>query len=95
MSKKFLIILLLFFAIKLRAQVFITEKKDVGAFPLVTSSQTTSIYVDENDDWLVHKAASLLQNDIEMVTGKKPDIVAAISSSTRNLISLVQLVNLN
>ena len=86
MSKKFLIILLLFFAIKLRAQVFITEKKDVEAFPLVTSSQTTSIYVDENDDWLVHKAASLLQNDIEMVTGKKPDIVAAISSSTRNLI---------
>src|SRR6188508_3192295 len=86
MSKKFLIILLLFFAIKLRAQVFITEKKDAGAFPLVTSSQATSIYVDENDDWLVHKAASLLQNDIEMVTGKKPGIISSFSSSQKNII---------
>ena len=47
------------------AQNFITEKNVNNAFPVVTSSQTTSIYVDENDDWLVHKAASLLQNDIE------------------------------
>jgi len=39
MSKKFLIILLLFFAIKLRAQVFITEKKDAGAFPLVVPTR--------------------------------------------------------
>jgi len=70
----------------IHSQNFITEKNEAGAFPIVTSWQTIGIYVDENDDWLVHKAAALLQNDIEMVTGKKPDIVAAISSSTRNLI---------
>ena len=68
MNKKFLIPLLLLFAIKLYSQNLVTEKNEAGTFPLVTSSQTTSIYVDSTDDWLVHKAASLLQNDIEKVT---------------------------
>src|SRR4029079_1590985 len=70
----------------IHSQNFITEKNEAGAFPIVTSWQTIGIYVDENDDWLVHKAAALLQNDIEMVTGKKPAIVTAISSSEKNLI---------
>jgi hypothetical protein len=68
------------------AQTFITEKNETGCFPVVTSSQTASIYVDENDDWLVHKAASLLQNDIEMVTGKKPEIISSFSSSQKKVI---------
>ncbi len=68
------------------AQNFITEKNAAGNFPVVTSSQTASIYVDSNDDWLVHKAASLLQNDIEMVTGKRPEIIASIQSAAKNII---------
>ncbi len=68
------------------SQNFVAEKNGLGAFPVVTSSQTTSIYVDENDDWLVHKAASLLQNDIEMVTGKKPEIISALPSTIKNVI---------
>src|ERR1043166_1680440 len=86
MSKTFLIIFLLFFAAKLHPQNFITEKNEAGAFPVVTLSQATSIYVDENDDWLVHKAASLLQNDIEIVTGKRPGIISSISYSEKKLI---------
>ena len=68
------------------SQNFVTEKNDAGAFPIVTTSQTTSIYVDPTDDWLLHKAASLLQNDIEMVTGKKAEIISNIPSSIKNII---------
>jgi hypothetical protein len=77
----------LFFALTLTsgAQNFITEKSGED-FPIVTASQSASIYIDSNDDWLVHKAASLLQSDIEMVTGKKPDILSSISSSAKNII---------
>src|SRR6266404_3018709 len=70
----------------LSAQNFITGKNEQGAFPLVTSSQTTSIYVDETDDWLVHKAAALLQSDIEMVTGKKPGIISTLPAPVKNII---------
>src|SRR5260370_31754080 len=77
--------LLLIFA-KLYSQNFIIERNEPGAFPIVTSSQTSSIYVDENDDWLVHKAASLLQSDIEMVTGKKPAIISRLPESVKNVI---------
>ena len=80
----------LFFALMLSvtssAQNFVTEKNTGEDFPIVTASKTTSIYVDENDDWLVHKAASLFQNDIEMVTGKKPEIISSLPSSAKNII---------
>ena len=80
----FLIALMI--SLALHAQNFIAEKNAGADFPIVTASQTTSIYIDSNDDWLVHKAASLLQNDIEMVTGKKPELVSSPSSSIKNII---------
>ena len=70
----------------LYSQNLIIEKNQTGAFPLVSGSQATAIYVDENDDWLVHKAASLLQNDIEMVTGRKPENISTLSSPAKNVI---------
>jgi|GEM_PF-6110825 len=66
-------------------QSFITTHNETGAFPVVASFETTSIYVDENDDWLMHKAASLLQNDIEMVTGKKPALISSLSATKNNI----------
>lgn len=68
------------------AQDFIIEKNNSNTFPIVTALGTTAIYVDSNDDWLVHKAASLLQSDIEMVTGKKPELISSLSSSIKNII---------
>ncbi len=82
----FLIIVLIAISQALHAQEFVFAQKQNNAFPIVTSSETASIYIDNNDDWLVHKAASLLQNDIEMVTGKKPAIVSSLSSPTNNII---------
>jgi len=85
-SKLVLLTLTFIYSVNVYSQNFITEKNEPGAFPLVSSLQASSIYVDENDDWLVHKAASLLQSDIEMVSGKKPEIISAISRSVKNLI---------
>src|ERR1043166_5173842 len=79
------ILMFLFLNHILYSQDFVIEKQ-AGAFPLVSSSQAASIYVDENDDWLVHKAASLLQNDIETVTGTKPENISTLSSPAKNVI---------
>ncbi|HVX26925.1 MAG TPA: glycosyl hydrolase 115 family protein [Parafilimonas sp.] len=78
--------ILVFLSSSLHAQNFVVQKNTGNDFLIVTSSNATSIYVDSNDDWLVHKAASLLENDIELVTGKKPEIISSISSSIKNVI---------
>ncbi len=85
-KKIFALIIIFSLPHNIYAQNFIAEKNVNDDFPILTASQTTSIYVDENDDWLVHKAASLLQNDIEMVTGKKPELISSLSSSIKNII---------
>lgn len=73
------------------SQNFISEKKDVNSFLLCSSSQKTSIYVDTVDDWLVNKAASLLQNDIELVTGEKQKIETTTSVPSKNVIIIGSL----
>ena len=74
----------------LLAQNFVTEKNEKGSFPIVSASQASAIYVDDHDDWLVQKAASLLQSDIEMVTGAKPEIVSSLPA-TKNIIIIGSL----
>ena len=84
---------LLYFCVLLNnsySQNFVTEKNEAGAFPIV-SSTATKIYVDENDDWLVNKAASLFQSDIEKVTGKTPEIIHSLPSSEKNIIIIGSL----
>ena len=68
MMKKFAGVIIIFFSVfqVLHSQSLVTEKNDSATFPLITSSQIASIYIDQNDDWLVRKVASLLQNDIEL-----------------------------
>jgi len=44
------------------------------------------IYVDPSDYAVVQKSAELLQNDIEMVTGKKPGLVHKLPVQTGNII---------
>ena len=51
-------------------------------FPLVSKEQGgTPIYVDAQDHWLVKKAAELLQEDVERVTGVKPPILTALPTA--------------
>jgi len=55
---------------------FTTWTAGAQDFPIVTKNEGAApIYVDPNDHWLVNKAASLLQDDIERVTGIKPVIL--------------------
>ena len=61
----------------------VSEIKTAASFPL----SDAVIYVDDADDALVKKSAALLQNDIEMVTGKKPVLVNNIAkASSGNII---------
>ncbi|MHA4809471.1 glycosyl hydrolase 115 family protein [Flavitalea flava] len=57
------------------------------AFPIVyPAASPTGIYVDSNDYWLVQKAAGLLQQDIERVTGCRPVIIHTVPQTAENLI---------
>lgn len=70
---------------RLCAQNFITEKKENSGFPIVGSNAATLI-VDDKDHWLIQKAVSFLQGDIESVTGKKPTIQNTIVAAGKNVI---------
>jgi hypothetical protein len=52
-----------------------------------------AIYVDANDFTLVKKSAELLQNDMEMVTGKKPAIINQLTKSYTTIIAIGSITN--
>lgn len=85
MKKKWIFPAILLCCAQLHAQSFISTKKDIGSFP-VAAVQAAPIVTDEKDHWLVDKAASLLQEDIEKVTGKKPAILHALNTQSKNII---------
>lgn len=89
--KKKLCFLLLLPLLQLRAQTVISEKNTAGNFPIVTTTTVTDLVVDANDYWLVQKAASLLQGDIESVSGKKAGIRNQIPGSAKNIILIGSL----
>lgn len=80
------------FLLKSYSQNFVIDKNETGVFPIV-SNAATPIYTDENDDWLIQKSASLFQNDIEKVSGKKPEIIHTISPKTTNVIIIGSIKN--
>ena len=47
-------------SLKSSAQNFITNRNQKGGFPMVPTAQSTSIFVDAGNDWLVQKEALLL-----------------------------------
>ncbi len=77
---------MLFCSCFLSAQTFVKEGSGAGDFAVVARAGNAIIYVDPNEDWLVLKAASLLREDIERVTGKKTDLVFSVPRSAVNLI---------
>ena len=93
MKEKLLLALLVFLSfIQLPAQgILITEKNGPAVFPIVSSSGPTAIYVDKNDHWLMHRAAELLRQDLELLTGKKTKIVSTWPKSADHLIIIGSL----
>src|SRR5450432_2194853 len=93
MKKSFLFLLYLIVnSALLHAQDIIIEKNTPGSFALVQANSTATIYVDDADDETVKKTAALFQQDIEMVTGKKPVIVNKLNGSEKNII-LIGTIN--
>lgn len=72
------------------AQSFVVDKNEKGAFAIV-AQEATAIYTDKDDDWLIQKTASLFQNDIEMLTGKKPELVHTLPEHKTNLVIIGSL----
>lgn len=52
-----------------------TTKKPKDAFVISDSTKTSIIYVAQDADSLIQWAAGELSNDIEKMTGKKPEII--------------------
>ena len=86
--KKMLLSLLSVILLLLHAagQQLVTEKKQAGVFSIVDENTTAGIYVDDNESALVKKSAALLQEDIFMITGKRPVILNTLAVPARNLI---------
>ncbi len=72
-----------------QAQDFITTQKTPGAFPIVSGKKISTICVDNHDYFLVNKAVSLLQQDIERVTLRRPVVTNKLSGDNLIIIGSV------
>jgi hypothetical protein len=72
--------------ISVRAQQLVSDKQQPGSFAIVSANINTVICTDPADFILIQKSASWLQQDIEMVTGKKPSLVNVVPASAKNII---------
>ncbi len=91
MKNEALFSLLVLFSVTVHAQDLVTDKKEENVFPVVSPAGPTAIYAGGSDHWLVQKAAALLQQDIERVTGRRPDILDSLPASAENLIIIGSL----
>ena len=67
------------------ARQLISDTESAAAFPIVVNHSAVTLYVDTNDYTVVKKAATLLQQDIDSVTGVKPLVTHTLPSS-KNII---------
>ena len=90
-----IICLLFLFTQYIVAQFVVSEIKSAGSFPIVANNKATPVYIDSTDFSVVQKAATMLQTDIETVTGVRPvqlsdatssDIVIIIGSLGKSVI---------
>ena len=77
---------LLICGINLFAQLPVSNKKGPGYFVIADAQEVSTIYVDAKDDALVQKSAAWMQQDVEMVTGKKLLITTDPPSSAKTII---------
>ena len=84
MHKLNISILVVFFCntLSLHAQQIISEKQTPNSF----SIRSATIYVDVTDFTVVQKAAALLQQDMQMITGVQPLLQHDIKAPTKNII---------
>ena len=64
------------------AQQWVNDKSTSNSFAISSSA----ICTDQNDFILVQRAASFLQNDMEMITGKRPELITSLPASAKSII---------
>ncbi len=77
-----LVILLLFYIQNIQGQLTVSTKKnkEINQFPVVSDKIQTKIIYDSNDYTLIKISAHLLADDIERVSGKKPEVITEFSA---------------
>lgn len=93
MKQLLCIALLLIFTRSAQAQSLIATKGDQSGFPVAAPAGVAAIYVDATDDWLANKTASLLQADLEKITGKKPELLHSLSGKPPRNLVIIGTVN--
>ncbi len=82
MKKILLFLLTALPAITVLSQDMVSGRFEAGDFPIVSNvTGVVPIYIDPKDHWLVGKAATLLQADIQRVTGFTPVIITDLSNA--------------
>ena len=69
------------------AQQFISDKPQANSF----SFTDAAVYTDVNDYTTVQAAASLLRQDMKMVTGKEPQLVSQPTAASKTIIIIGSL----
>ena len=91
----FSIIIFLLINEKNYSQIKVFFHQSLHSTSILNSQQTTFIYTDSTDDWLIQQSAMFLQIDIEKVTTKKPVIVHDLNFVRGNLIVVSTISKIN
>jgi hypothetical protein len=91
MKKTLLILLTGCLSLPALCQQIITGEAASSAFSIVQANSATPICVDITDHVLVTKSAAFFQQDIEMITGKKPDVLKQLPASAKQIIIIGSL----
>jgi len=81
----------LFFSVQ--AQQVISEKPSPGSLEIIAGNNLSVICYDEADVDLVRRAATWMQQDAEMVTGKKLSMATTLPASAKNIIIIGTIEN--
>jgi hypothetical protein len=72
--------------ISVQAQQVISDKSQPGSLEIVSAGNTAIICTDLSDFELIKRSAGWLQQDVEMVTGKKLSLTNSLPSTAKNII---------
>ena len=73
--------------------VLVENKAVVGAFPIVTETETSPLFVSPTEATVVKKAAAMFVDDVERVTKKKPSLSFSKKVSGKRMIVFGTLGN--
>jgi hypothetical protein len=84
--KKILLFLYSLLPCTLLAQTIVSDRKAVGAFPVVANEKVATIIYDKADDPLIQIAANLFAGDLQMVSGHKPVLSSSVGPAKKLIV---------